>query len=88
MASGIRRNGFRHLHALATLIHIQPRKWESRNVLSRRRLQRRRLIQQIIYSQNELEWIRRPESAEWFWRVLRWGGPGLLLGMILEKLSS
>ncbi len=88
MGSDLRRSRLRHLHALATLIHIQPRQWETRDVRSRRRMQRRRLIQQLVEGQNNLQWMRRPESNKLFWRALRWGGPGLLLGCVLAKLSS
>ncbi len=73
---------------LAALIHIQPRRWEANDVRSRRRLQRRNLLQQLVEGQDEFEWIFKPTTAPKFWRSLRWGGPGVLIGFILAKLSS
>ncbi len=88
MASGSRRKQSRPLHALATLIHVQPRGWEGKEIRSRRRTQRRTLLQQLVESQNEFEWLFKPKSTTMFWRSLRWGGPGLLIGFVLAKLSA
>lgn len=88
MASGSRHRQLRPLHALAALIHIQPRRWEANDVRSRRRLQRRNLLQQVVEEQDEFEWIFKPTTAPKFWRSLRWGGPGVLIGFVLAKLSS
>ena len=87
MASGFRRKSLRSLHALAALIHLQPRGWEGNDVRSRRRLQRRNLLQQLVEGQSDFAWIFKPTSAPMFWRSLRWGGPGLLIGFFLAKLS-
>ena len=87
MAPGFRRKQLGPLHALAALIHLQPRSWEGNDVRSRRRLQRRGLLQQLVDGQAEFEWIFKPKSAPMFWRSLRWGGPGLLIGFLLAKLS-
>ena len=88
MASGSRRKQLRLLHALATLIHSQPRRWEGNDVRSRRRLQRRSLVQQLVEGQNEFNWIFKSKSTPIFWRSLRWGGPGILIGFVLAKLST
>ena len=88
MASGSRRKQLRPIHALATLIHVQPRRWEGNDVRSRRRSQRRKLLQQLAECQNEFNWIFKPKSAPIFWRSLRWGGPGILIGFVLVKLST
>ena len=89
MASGFRRKHLRPLHALATLIHFQPRRWEGNDVRSRRRLQRRSLIQQVVEGQNDFEWMfKSTTSAPILWRSLRWGGPGVLIGFVLAKLST
>jgi hypothetical protein len=88
MASSFRRKQLRPLHALATLIHFQPRRWEGSDVRSRRRLQRRNLLQQLVEDQNEFNWIFKPKSAPIFWRSLRWGGIGILIGCVLAKLST
>lgn len=88
MASGFRRKQLRPLHALATLIHFQPRRWEGSDVRSRRRLQRRSLLQQLVEGQDEFNWIFEPKSAPIFWRSLRWGGLGILIGFVLAKLST
>ena len=88
MASGSRRNQSRPLHALAALIHVQPRRWEGQEVSSRRRKQRRILLQQLVDGQDQFEWLFKPRSAPTFWRSLRWGGPGLLIGFVLVKLSA
>jgi hypothetical protein len=87
MASGSRRKQLRPIHALATLIHFQPRRLEGSDVHSRRRSQRRKLLQQIVEGQNEFDWIFKPKSTSSFWRSLRWTGPGILIGFILAKLS-
>ena len=87
MASGFRRKQLRPIHALATLIHVQPRRWEGNDVCSRRRSQRRKLLQQLVEGQ-EFNWIFKPKSAPIFWRSLRWGGPGILIGFVLVKLST
>ena len=60
MASGFRRKQLRPLHALATLIHFQPRRWEGNDVRSRRRLPRRGLLRQLVEGQNEFEWLFKP----------------------------
>ena len=88
MATGFRRKQLRPLHALASLMHFQPRRWEGNDVRSRRRLQRRKLLQQLVEGQIEFEWIFKPKSAPIFWRSLRWGGPGLFIGFVLAKLST
>ena len=88
MASGFRRKQLRPLHALATLIHFHPRRWEGNDVRSRRRLQRRSLLQQLVEGQDEFNWIFKPKSAPIFWRSLRWGGIGILIGCVLAKLST
>ena len=88
MASGFRHKQLRRLHALGTLIHFQPRRWEGNDVRSRRRLQRRGLVQQLVEDQNEFKWIFKPKSAPIFWRSLRWGGPGVFIGFMLAKLST
>ena len=88
MASGSRRKQSRPLHALAALIHVQPRRWEGNEVRSRRRMQRRTLLQQIVEGQNEFEWLFKPKSSPMFWHSLLWGGPGLLIGFVLAKLSA
>ena len=88
MASGSRRKQSRPLHALAALIHVQPRRWEGNEVCSRRRRQRRILLQQLVDGQDQFEWLFKPKSAPAFWRSLRWGGPGLLIGFVLAKLSA
>jgi len=88
MASASRRKQPRPLHALGTLIHVQPRRWEGNEVRSRRRLQRRNLLQQLVEGQDEFKWLFKPKSAQIFWRSLRWGGPGVLIGFVLAKLSA
>ena len=88
MASGFRRKQLRPLHALATLIHFQPRRWEGNDVRSRRRLQRRSILQQLVEGQDEFNWIFKPKSAPIVWRSLRWGGIGILIGFVLAKLST
>ncbi len=88
MALGSRRKLSRPLHALAALIHVQPRRWEGNEVRSRRRSQRRTLLQQVVQGQTEFEWLFKPKLDPVFWRSLRWGGPGLLIGLLLAKLSA
>jgi hypothetical protein len=51
-------------------------------------LQRRKLLQQVVEGQDEFEWIFKPTTAPKFWRSLRWGGPGVLIGFVLAKLLS
>ncbi len=88
MATGSRRKPSRPLHALAALIHVQPRRWEGNDVRSRRRSQRRTFLQQLVQGQDEFEWLFKPKSTPIFWRSLRWGGPGLLIGFLLAQLSA
>ena len=88
MASGIRRKQPRSLHALAVLIHVQQRRWEGHEVRSRRRMQRRNLLQQVVESQGDFKWLFKPKPSSVFWRSIRWGGPGLLIGFVLAKLSA
>ena len=69
------------LHALQDLLRLQPRAWEARDLRSRRRSQQRRLLREFTtLDPDGLTWLQSKERGARFWRGLRWGGPGLLLG--------
>ena len=85
---GLGRNHHRRgaLHALQALLRLQPRAWEAGDRRSRRRSQQRRLLKELIAANpSQMEWLQSSEQGERFWRALRWGGPGLLLGWWLGR---
>jgi hypothetical protein len=79
-----------HLEALLTL--AGPRQGPhpagaSDQASERRRLQRLSLAQRLLDPLPD--GLRAPDqAAEIFWRALRWGGGGLLLGWILQRLAA
>ena len=48
--------------------------------------QRQALVRQLLEALPERQRLNLMPSGWWFWRALRWGGPGLLLGWILARL--
>lgn len=48
--------------------------------------QRSALMRQVLEGQPSQEVFRPAPSGWWFWRAMRWGGPGLLLGWLLARL--
>jgi len=48
--------------------------------------QRQALVRQLLEALPEQQRLNLMPSGWWFWRALRWGGPGLLLGWILARL--
>ena len=86
MAVNRQRRSSEALHGLRSLLRVQPRNWEGNDRRSRRRSQQRRLLQQLIAADPDaLGWLIKPERGHRFWRALRWGGPGLLLGWWLAR---
>ncbi|MAH59041.1 MAG: hypothetical protein CMN91_11505 [Synechococcus sp. ARS1019] len=76
------------MHSLARLLvqgTVQDRMVSS--VASRRWLQRQRAAQQLM-DQPIKGWNRPRSSGEMFWRWLRWGGGGLVLGWLLAQATS
>lgn len=74
------------LHGLRSVLRNQPRSWEGKDPRSRRRIQQRRLLRQLMEADPEaLNWLIAPERGQRFWRALRWGGPFLLLGWWLTR---
>lgn len=68
------------LHHLAALLNLAGRRPQAGNgALLRRRRQRLSLAQRLL---DPLPPALQPldQGAERFWRAIRWGGPGLLLG--------
>ncbi|WP_162858329.1 hypothetical protein [Synechococcus sp. RS9917] len=47
--------------------------------------QRQALLRQLLEALPERQRLNLRPSGWWFWRALRWGGPGLLLGWILAQ---
>jgi hypothetical protein len=47
--------------------------------------QRQALVRQLLEALPERQRLNLLPSGWWFWRALRWGGPGLLLGWILAR---
>ncbi len=65
---------------------MQPREWEGSDPKSRRRRQQRQLIQQCVEADPEgFRWLVRRDRGQRFWKALRWGGPGLLIGWWLSR---
>lgn len=76
----------RALHHLSRLASMQPREWEGSDPKSRRRRQQRQLIQQYVAADPEgFRWLVRRDRGQRFWKALRWGGPGLLIGWWLSR---
>ena len=47
--------------------------------------QRQALVRQLLEALPQQQRLNLMPSGWWFWRALRWGGPGLLLGWILAR---
>ena len=47
--------------------------------------QRQALVRQLLEALPDQQRLNLLPSGWWFWRALRWGGPGLLLGWILAR---
>ena len=74
------------LHALQDLLRLEPRAWETGDLRSRRRSQQRRMLRELTTMNSDgLAWLQSRERGARFWRALRWGGPGLLLGWWLGR---
>jgi hypothetical protein len=48
--------------------------------------QRTGLVRRLLEVIPDQQRLLHPSSGWWFWRALRWGGPGVLLGWLLAKL--
>jgi hypothetical protein len=73
------------LHHLAALLNLAGRRSQTGNgAPQRRRRQRLSLAQRLLDPLPQA--LRAPDQgAELFWRAIRWGGPGLLLGCWLLR---
>ncbi|MFM8606238.1 MAG: hypothetical protein ACKOBY_12100 [Cyanobium sp.] len=73
------------LHHLAAVLNLAGRlSQEGSGAPLRRRRQRLSLAQRLLDPLPQ--GLRSPDqSAERFWRAIRWGGPGLLLGLWLLR---
>ncbi|MFN6133935.1 MAG: hypothetical protein ACK46L_13720 [Synechococcaceae cyanobacterium] len=79
-----------HLEALLTLAGPRqgPHPARARDQASERRRQQRLSLAQRLLDPLPIG-LRAPgQAAELFWQGLRWGGAGLLLGWILQRLAS
>ncbi|QNJ06127.1 hypothetical protein SynMEDNS5_01404 [Synechococcus sp. MEDNS5] len=71
---------------MSRLAGLQPRNWEHSDLTSRRRKQQRRLLQRCVDADPEgFRWLFSRERGQRFWKALRWGGPGLLIGWWLGR---
>lgn len=76
------------MHAVSRLIvqgQVQDRCQPS---LAARRWSQRQKAAQRLLDQPLRGWLRPGDDGETFWRWLRWGGAGLLLGWVLAQATS
>ena len=78
----------RWMHAVSRLlVQGQVQGHRDRSVQSRRWTQRQDAASQML-KQPIRGWHRRRADGERFWRSLRWGGSGLILGWLLAQATS
>lgn len=71
------------LHPLAALLSLPAQAQRSSGVAARRQRQRLAMAQRLL---NPLpEGLRSSDDGERFWRLVRWGGLGMLLAWMLQR---
>lgn len=80
------------LHRLSSWLKIERQLAAGSTIAGGNRQQRVRtrqrtdLVRRLLEVIPDQQRLLLPSSGWWFWRALRWGGPGVLLGLLLAKL--
>ncbi|WP_392349681.1 hypothetical protein [Parasynechococcus sp.] len=76
------------MHAVSRLlVQGQVQERTSRSAATRRWSQRQKAAQRLL-DQPIKGWLQPKRDGERFWRSLRWGGAGMLLGWLLSQATN